>query len=192
MSLARKASIVGSGLVLLGTGSLLLIARQPLRPVSTARTADVTAPCLGQDHVDLLHAVDAQRFTVLLPSSNLTGAVTDVCQAEGGGIAIVYASGIELCESQNDLADPEAAWKGIVARYPDAGYEIATVRGLPALAAAPSDRLVGGLEWVESGIKFKITGNSKATLKQLNAIADSLVATSSPTPTSSPSPSSSG
>jgi hypothetical protein len=124
--------------------------------------------------VELAAAAEAQTFSVLLPNDSITGAITDVCQAEGGGLAITYASEIQLRESTNDLRDAAETWNGIVSRYPGAGYEVLTVRGAPALAAAPSETMLGGLEWVEDGVKIKITGNGQATLNDLRAIADSL------------------
>lgn len=176
MPTARKGFIIGSGLVILAVAAGVWFGRdgQDEQGSSGRHPNPDDVPCIGEDDVELGAAVDAQSFVVLLPSAGSIGEVKDVCQAGGGGIAIIYASGIELREVENDLADPPAAWKGIAARYPDVGYELVTVRGFPALAAAPSETSTGGLEWVEDGVKFSITGNSKATVDELQTIASSL------------------
>ncbi len=87
-----------------------------------------------------------------------------------------FTSGIFYEISPNAFADPEGAWKQIIAAYPGAGYALGAVRGYPALLAEPGGtlNLLGLVEWVENGLQIKVEGNGKIPLAGLEAIAESL------------------
>ena len=119
-------------------------------------------------------------YPVLLPSGPLANAsnVKDVCwdPSPVHGVSMKFTSGIFYEISPNAFADPEGAWKQIIAAYPGAGYALGAVRGYPALLAEPGGtlNLLGLVEWVENGLQIKVEGNGKIPLAGLEAIAESL------------------
>jgi len=160
----------------------------PDGPIARDVTDESGPPCIGQDQVTVNQAAADQTFTVMIPTTDLANSslLSDVCAAEGGGVAMIYSSGIEFRQSSNDLRDPVETWNAIVDAYPGAGYELTTIHGLPAIQVAPGGNQpsLGGVSWVEDGVKYEIGGNGKIALADLLAVTDSLepyvTATSSP------------
>jgi hypothetical protein len=115
---------------------------------------ELATPCIGDDGVSLSFAASQQDTGLKVADSaeaNST-SLTDVCSAvDASGVVLVYASGVRLAESPNGSADPKTAWQALVDQYPDAGYELTTFDGQPALqipAGGPLDS-PGAVMWVE-------------------------------------------
>jgi hypothetical protein len=154
---------------------------------------ELATPCIGDDGVSLSFAASQQDIGLKVADSaeaNST-SLTDVCSAvDASGVVLVYASGVRLAESPNGSADPKTAWQALVDQYPDAGYELTTFDGQPALqipAGGPLDS-PGAVMWVEEGVKYLITGNGKMPVADLWDVAASLVPYAAATPDPSGTP----
>jgi hypothetical protein len=161
----------------------------PDRPIARDVTDESGPPCIGQDQVTVNQAAADQTFTVMIPTTDLANSslLSDVCAAEGGGVAMIFSSGLELRESPNDLRDPVETWNAIVDAYPEAGYELTTIHGQAAIQVAPGGEQpsLGGVVWVEDGVKYEIKGNGRIALADLLALPDSLQPYMTPAPSPS-------
>jgi hypothetical protein len=143
-----------------------------------ARTTHPEAgtPCGGTE-VTLTDAHAAAAFELIQPEAPLasTSNLESVwrCSTVAGGFLLLYASGVGLLESVNDLKDPPLEWQGLTDSYEE--FSIGEVDGIPASFADPSvDGAVGGVDFVAGDVRYTVSGNGSIPLVELIEVARSL------------------
>jgi hypothetical protein len=173
---------IGSLLALLLGGIALVRADEP--SISRA-TMPEGLSCIGEES-SLSEAAAKMPFPILLADTELANhaTVTRVLLCSTDSVEIDYGSGVRVTLGVNHLSDPVAVWERMAKLYPE--FSVGTVRSLPASLANPDMGAIGGVDFVENGVRIIVTGNSKIPLDDLVAVAESLKVADTPSPSPNP------
>lgn len=103
-------------------------------------------------------------------------SVRRVWDCPGDMVAIAFESGVIAYERSNDLANHERIFQRMAEEYPE--FSVGRIRGDPAQFSDPTkaenETAEGGVDWIEDGMRYTVSGDGKIALSELKEVAASL------------------
>ena len=114
-------------------------------------------------------------FDLMLPDHSKAneGSIASVWDCPGNGVAILFDSGIATFQSRNSLEDPQGVFERMAEEYPE--FSVGSIRGVPAQFSDPTKSengtAAGGVDWVENGMRYTVSGDGSMPLEELREVA---------------------